>query len=44
MELNEKVAYIRGLMDGMKLNENDDTVKVLKNIVELLERSHAGGF
>ncbi len=37
MELNEKVAYIKGLMDGMKLNENDDTVKIIKNVVELLE-------
>lgn len=37
MNINEKVAYIRGLMDGLKLNENDDTVKVLKSVVELLE-------
>lgn len=37
MNMNEKVAYIRGLMDGLKLNDNDDTVKVLKSVVELLE-------
>lgn len=37
MSINEKVAYIRGLMDGLKLNENDDTVKVLKSVVDLLE-------
>lgn len=37
MDMYEKVAYIRGLMDGMKLNENDDVVKVLKSVVELLE-------
>ncbi|MDE7390562.1 MAG: hypothetical protein K2M82_06455 [Lachnospiraceae bacterium] len=37
MEMNEKVAYIRGLMDGLKLNENDDTIKVIKSIVDLLE-------
>lgn len=37
MNINEKVAYIRGLMDGLKLNENDDTVKVLKSVVDLLE-------
>lgn len=37
MDMNEKVAYIRGLMDGLKLNENDDTVKVVKSVVDLLE-------
>lgn len=37
MNMNEKVAYIRGLMDGMKLNENDDFVKVVKSIVDLLD-------
>ena len=37
MDINEKVAYIRGLTDGLKLNDNDDTVKVLKAIIDLLE-------
>ncbi|MBQ3692448.1 MAG: hypothetical protein II931_03900 [Clostridia bacterium] len=37
MNINEKVAYIRGLTDGLKLNENDDTVKVLKAVIDLLE-------
>ncbi len=37
MNMNEKLAYIHGLMDGLKLNENDDTVKVLKSVVDLLE-------
>lgn len=37
MNMNERVAYIRGLMDGLKLNDNDDTVKVLKSVVDLLE-------
>ena len=33
MNINEKVAYIKGLMDGLKLNESDDTVKLIKNVV-----------
>ncbi len=37
MDINEKVAYIRGLTDGLKLNENDDTVKVLNAVIDLLE-------
>ena len=37
MDINEKVAYIRGLTDGLKLNDNDDTVKVLKADIDLLE-------
>jgi len=37
MDINEKVAYIRGLTDGLKLNDNDDTVKVLKAVIDLLE-------
>ena len=37
MDINEKVAYIRGLTDGLKLNDNDDTVKVLKSVIDVLE-------
>ena len=37
MNINEKVAYIKGLMDGLKLNENDDTIKLIKNVVDVLE-------
>ena len=37
MNINEKVAYIKGLMDGLKLNESDDTVKLIKNVVDVLE-------
>lgn len=37
MTLNEKVAYIRGLADGLKLDESKDEVKVMNAIIELLE-------
>jgi len=37
MDINEKVAYIRGLTDGLKLNDNDDMVKVIKAVIDLLE-------
>ncbi len=37
MDINEKVAYIKGLTDGLKLNEKDDTVMVLKAVIDLLE-------
>lgn len=37
MDINEKVAYIRGLTDGLKLNDNDDMVKVIKVVIDLLE-------
>lgn len=36
MNSSEKVAYLRGLMDGMKLDENDDTAKVLGKVIEVL--------
>ena len=37
MNLTEKVAYIKGLTDGLKLDDNKDEVKVLKAITDLLE-------
>lgn len=37
MTLNERVAYIKGLCEGLKLDENKDEVKVLKAIIELLD-------
>lgn len=37
MTLNEKVAYIRGLADGLKLDDNKDEVKVINAIIDLLE-------
>ena len=37
MDINEKVAYIRGLTDGLKLNDNDDMVKVIKAVIDVLK-------
>lgn len=37
MTLTEKIAYIRGLADGLKLDESKDEVKVINAMMELLE-------
>ena len=37
MKLTEKVAYIKGLMEGMKLDESKDEIKVLHAMADLLE-------
>jgi len=37
MNITEKVAYLKGLMEGLKLNENDDTTKVLKAMADVLD-------
>ena len=37
MNITEKVAYIRGLMEGLKLDESDDTVKVIKAVIDVLD-------
>lgn len=37
MTLTEKIAYIRGLAEGLKLDESKDEVKVIKAMMELLE-------
>lgn len=37
MTLTEKIAYIRGLADGLKLDESKDEVKVINAMIELLE-------
>ena len=37
MNLTERIAYIRGLADGLKLDENRDEVKVIKAMIDLLE-------
>ena len=37
MNLTERIAYIRGLCEGLKLDENKDEVKVLSAIIDLLE-------
>ncbi len=36
MTSSEKVAYLKGLMDGLKLDENDDTAKVLRSVIDIL--------
>lgn len=37
MTVTEKVAYIKGLVDGLKLDETKDEVKVIKAMVDLLD-------
>ena len=36
MTLSEKAAYLKGLMDGMKLNTETDENRLLEKVVELL--------
>ena len=36
MNISEKAAYIKGLADGMKLDEGSNEGKLLKNIIDLL--------
>ena len=37
MGLTEKISYIKGLAEGLKLQESKDEVKVLNAMMELLE-------
>lgn len=38
MSLNEKISYIKGLVAGLKLNEEkSDTIKVLNSIIDFLD-------
>lgn len=37
MTLSEKIAYIKGLTDGLKLDTEKDEVKVINALVDLLE-------
>lgn len=37
MTLSEKIAYIKGLTDGLKLDSEKDEVKVINALVDLLE-------
>ena len=37
MTLTEKVAYLKGLTEGLKLNENEDSTKIFKAIMDVLE-------
>lgn len=42
MTLSEKVAYIKGLAEGLKLDESKDEVKVINAIVDVLEEMANG--
>ena len=37
MTLSEKTAYLKGLADGLKLEENDDYALVIRKIIEVLD-------
>ena len=37
MNITEKVAYLKGLVEGLKLDEKDDTVKVINAIIDVLD-------
>lgn len=37
MELTEKIAYIKGLAEGLSLDENKPEVKVLNAVIDLLD-------
>ncbi len=37
MTLSEKISYIRGLADGLKLDDSKDEVKVINAIIDLLD-------
>lgn len=37
MSIREKIAYIKGLAEGLKLDENKDEVKVLNAVIEMLD-------
>ena len=37
MNLTEKISYIRGLCDGLELDESKPEVKVINAIVDLLD-------
>ncbi len=37
MNITEKVAYLKGLVEGLKLDEKDDTVKIINAIIDVLD-------
>ena len=37
MGVSEKVAYLKGLLEGLKLDENSDSAKVFRAIVDVLD-------
>ncbi|MBR1749553.1 MAG: hypothetical protein IJ740_01545 [Ruminococcus sp.] len=37
MELSQRVAYLKGLMDGLKIDDSTDQGKILKLMADILE-------
>lgn len=37
MTITEKVAYLRGLVEGMKLDDSKDEVKIINAVIEVLD-------
>ena len=37
MTISERVAYLKGLTEGMKLDDNKDETKLLKAIIDVLD-------
>ena len=37
MKISEKVSYLKGLLEGLKLDENESNTKILNVIVDILE-------
>lgn len=37
MDIREKAAYVKGLLDGLELNQNDKQTKLLNAVVALLQ-------
>ncbi len=37
MTLSEKISYIKGLKDGLKLNEEKDEIKILNAVIDVLD-------
>ena len=37
MTLSEKISYIKGLKDGLKLNEEKDEIKILNAVIDALD-------
>ena len=43
MTVTEKVAYLKGLMEGLSVDETSKEGKILKAVVDVLERGGSGG-
>ncbi len=37
MGVSEKVAYLKGLMEGLKLDENSDSARIFRAVVDVLD-------